>query len=327
MQQDAAEFTTLYLAAVCGMTSGVAEGRQVQQSHAVCDVHRMLLLQVPSRHESWLLQEILDEWHLQHGPLQALTAPVQHLCLRLDTCNARGVKSTQSIVIGEKLLLPCFASATDASSQNAALDARSLTPPDQHVLWHEYTVRAVVQHHGPSYRAGHYTAILIQDFPKALRLDDACTPQSISDIRQVTHDHYLVWVSLDSTEATSGCANQTAESTENTGMEDVITVRSPSPSPQAMSSTSVTECLGPASPPIMPSRAWPPCIESPPLPDTSVKANDKVLTSLPELCTRGVPRTFAEALLKKSTESETGVDSTEALIDESTSAVIGSLFG
>ena len=134
-------------------------------------------------------------------------------------------------------------------------------------------------------------------------------------------------MSLDSTEATSGCAKQTAESTENTGMEDVIAVRSRSPSPQAMLSTSVTECLGPASPPIMPSRAWPPCIESPPLPDTSVKANDKVLTSLPELCTRGVPRTFAEALLKKSTESETGVDSTEALIDESTSAVIGSLFG
>ena len=161
VQQDAAEFTTVFLAAVCGMTSGVAERRQMQQSRDVCDVHRMLLLSVPSRHEHWSLQDILEDWHLQHGPLQALTAPVQHLCLRLDCCDIRGNKRMQQIIIdAPQVLLPCF-TAEPAVSQ-------SVMPPDQNVLWNVYTVRSVVQHHGPTYKAGHYTAIVLQEFPQAL---------------------------------------------------------------------------------------------------------------------------------------------------------------
>ena len=203
VQQDAAEFTTVFLAAMCGMTSGVAERRQMQQSRDVCDVHRMLLLSVPSRHEHWSLQDILEDWHVQHGPLQALTAPVQHLCLRLDCCDIRGNKRMQQIIIdAPQVLLPCF-TAEPAVSQ-------SVMPPDQNVLWNVYTVRSVVQHHGPTYKAGHYTAIVLQEFPQALHFDDAQVPRHIPDIRQVTHDHYLVWLSLDSATASGRTIQQSA---------------------------------------------------------------------------------------------------------------------
>ena len=71
----------------------------------------------------------------------------------------------QIIIDAPQVLLPCF-TAEPAVSQ-------SVMPPDQNVLWNVYTVRSVVQHHGPTYKAGHYTAIVLQEFPQALHFDDA----------------------------------------------------------------------------------------------------------------------------------------------------------
>ena len=188
-QQDAAEFTNVLLAPMFGLYSGIAESRQSQKQTRVIDIGHMIMLDVPEHRPQWTLQDLMEEWHLQQGPMQALTRPVPQLCIRLGRRGAAGLKQPMQVGINDAVLyVPYF------SSPPSWNDSENMPASPQHAVWLRYRVEAIIQHHGPDYRSGHYTAALVTDFPNAVCMNDAHAPEPCANVSDLV-DAYLVWLS------------------------------------------------------------------------------------------------------------------------------------
>ena len=188
-QQDAAEFTSVLLAPMSGLYSGIAESRQTQNQTRVIDIGHMIMLDVPSHRPQWMLQDLIEEWHLQQGPMQALTRPVPQLCIRLGRCGAAGLKQPMQVSIKDAVLyVPYFSSSPSWG------ESENMPASPQHAAWLRYRIEAVVQHHGSDYRSGHYTAALVTTFPNAVCMNDAHAPEPCANVSDLV-DAYLVWLS------------------------------------------------------------------------------------------------------------------------------------
>ena len=217
-QQDAAEFTNVLLAPMFGLYSGIAESRQSQKQTRVIDIGHMIMLDVPEHRPQWTLQDLMEEWHLQQGPMQALTRPVPQLCIRLGRRGAAGLKQPMQVGINDAVLyVPYF------SSPPSWNDSENMPASPQHAVWLRYRVEAIIQHHGPDYRSGHYTAALVTDFPNAVCMNDAHAPEPCANVSDLV-DAYLVWLSHvpweqeawvdDAREVTLDCLSLTGDTAE-----------------------------------------------------------------------------------------------------------------
>ena len=136
-----------------------------------------------------MLQDLIEEWHLQQGPMQALTRPVPQLCIRLGRCGAAGLKQPMQVSIKDAVLyVPYFSSSPSWG------ESENMPASPQHAAWLRYRIEAVVQHHGSDYRSGHYTAALVTTFPNAVCMNDAHAPEPCANVSDLV-DAYLVWLS------------------------------------------------------------------------------------------------------------------------------------
>ena len=159
---------------LCVMDSGVAQGGGVcQQSEAACDWSSVLDIDVPVHHWTGQLQELVHEWHQQEMRMQALTMQAPFLCQQLRSSWPQARASWAFRVM------------------TPHLEGHTCTEVDLQVTWIRYQVQAVVCHHGLSYRAGHYTAGLIPQFPHVICKDDDRTPfvRSLADVLDLDDRH------------------------------------------------------------------------------------------------------------------------------------------
>ncbi|CAE7703500.1 Pol [Symbiodinium necroappetens] len=106
-----------------------------------------------------MVEELIDAWH-QQDDLCALVVTPPWLSLQLPRFNAdTGEKTQQPYIVPGMLRLPVFAEADT-----------------QAVAWCNYEVHSIIRHHGPTFRAGHYTVLVRGDTD--FLLDDDQQPKS-----------------------------------------------------------------------------------------------------------------------------------------------------
>ena len=160
-QQDGAEFCTVVLAKLVGISWGSYEARcqfDAPETHAL---HQPVLLQLPMHHQgaaALTLQALILEWHEATGKLQAMTSRHEALCLQLERCSDVGTKNRSPVSVPRaEVLIPIFGGL------------------GLQVEWRAYKVRAMLIHTGESTCSGHFRTILLQEQATWLA-DDDCRP-------------------------------------------------------------------------------------------------------------------------------------------------------
>ena len=178
-QQDGAEFCTVVLAKLVGISWGSYEARcqfDEPEKHAL---HQPVLLQLPKhspKQEAITLQALILDWHEATGKLQALTSPHEALCLQLERCSDVGTKNRHSISVPRaEVLIPTFGG------------------PGLQVEWRPYQVRAMLMHKGERACSGHFRTILIQE-KATLLADDGCQPAACRITSEDERDLYMLWL-------------------------------------------------------------------------------------------------------------------------------------
>ena len=173
-QHDVSEFLAFILPKLtAGLITGRVEARQsLPEGSSVrtdSSLQQCIILPDMPRH-SPELQALLNFWH-QQNDMHALTCADPWIFLQLPRfawSSGRARKTQQPYHIVRLLQVPVFQ------------DGHSL-----HVRWVPYQVRALIQHHGRSPDAGHYTVVQLGDAQHWL-IDDEKDPNAL-DARMTAH--------------------------------------------------------------------------------------------------------------------------------------------
>ena len=162
-QHDVAEFHDFLVPRLTRATGDMWQGRAIVEDtmriHQTGQVSKCISLPLPPAPKTEV-QELIDAWH-QQDDLCALVVTPPWLSLQLPRFNAEtGAKTQQPYIVPGMLRLPVFAgSATQA------------------VAWCQYEVCSIIRHHGPTFRAGHYTVLVRGDTD--FMLDDDEQPKRV----------------------------------------------------------------------------------------------------------------------------------------------------
>ena len=152
--------------AVIEVRSHTAEGfqRAVQASATKC-----LALPINPDMHSPDVQELIQAWHAtQQAGITAYNAAPAWLFIQIprfhDHSPNWSVKLQQAYLIPQTLSIPIFSD-----------------PIDLHVVWEQYQVVGLIQHHGNLPMSGHYTSAIRETTGRFWLLDDEKAPTELTD--------------------------------------------------------------------------------------------------------------------------------------------------
>ena len=185
------------------------EGMQIRADNSLQQC--IILPDMPRR--SLELQDLLNFWH-QQNDMRALTCTDPWIFVQLPRFawhRGRAKKTTQSYHITDKFQVPVYA------------DEHSLL-----VRWESYSIKGIIQHHGHSPAAGHYTVIQT-GAQQHWVIDDEKEPRALeSDMhKHVCANMYVLALTCDSCQALSSSSEPHSVSVNHAPADLCANQRSP----------------------------------------------------------------------------------------------------